>query len=545
MKKIQIIFYMLTALFMAGCTKLTVNVDSQYTTANFPTNAASYAAAIGPIYTQLSYSQQGFSFAIEYWRMQEFSSDEAIIPARGGNYDDGGQYRQLHLHTWNPDHTNVVSTWGWGFSGIGQCNTLLNLFAKAPASSTKPAAIAEVTAMRSLYYYFMMDLYGNIPIIDSFPVAGNPPTAKRADVFNFIEKSLKSALPNLSAATGAATYGHATKWMAFALLEKMYLNAEYYTGTPRYTEAVAMADSILTNGTYTLSPSFAALFAPTNGPATPETIMAVPYDPNLIPGQQFGRFGYLPFLQGKYGLPFRSSIAMSTIPDYYNNNFKQFPNDARDSLWLVGKQYNFDGSPVIVATTQKNLDATYTGTDFNVNWQLEITPNLTLLIPATMDLGNDILAQCKGIRSIKYYPDPLTNSNTRYAGNDVPLLRLADVIMMKAEAILRGAAPTTVKGELQTALVLFNKIRARSKATLATTVTLDDILPERAREFSWEAWRRNDLIRFGKFETDWGFKTAAATAVNPTPQTQPSRRIYPVPTTELALNPKLVQNPGY
>jgi hypothetical protein len=92
-----------------------------------------------------------------------------------------------------------------------------------------------------------------------------------------------------------------------------------------------------------------------------------------------------------------------------------------------------------------------------------------------------------------------------------------------------------VKGELQTPVVLFNKIRARAKAPTVTSVALADILPERAREFAWEAWRRNDLIRFGRFESTWGFKT----------NTDVTKRIYPVPTTELALNPNLKQNPGY
>lgn len=544
MKRILFLFTVASALLVASCTKLDVPVESQYTTTNFPTNAASYAAVIGPLYTHLAYSTDGFSYAVDYWRMQELSTDEAIIPARGGNYDDGGQYRFLHLHSWNADHPNVVSNWKWGFSGITQCNTLLNLFANSPENSFKYSAIAEVTAMRSLFYFFMMDLYGNVPIIDTFPVKTNPATAPRKDVFNFIEASLLKAIPNLPTESGAATYGHATKWMAFALLEKMYLNAEYYTGTPRYTDAVAMADSILSKGPYSLESNYAAMFAPTNGPAIKETILAVPYDANLIPGNHFTRFGLLTTLQDKYRIPFRSSIALSTIPDFYDNNFKKFPNDVRDTLWILGKQYNFDGSPVIFKTTERSLDET-SPTNNNINWHVEIGTELTLKNAPTMDVGNDIRGQHKGIRSIKYYPDPNGNASTRYQGNDVPVFRLADVILMKAEAILRGAAPTTVNGELHTALVLFNKIRTRAKATEAATVVLDDILPERAREFSWEAWRRNDLIRFGKFETDWGFKTSTVTPVNPVVSNQPYRRIYPVPNIERSLNPKLEQNTGY
>ena len=533
LKIITAIVFIFCMMVMAGCTKLDVKVESQYTFDNFPTNEASNSAAIGPLYTQLAYSAQGFSYAVEYWRMQEFSTDEAIIPARDGNYDDGGQYRFLHLHTWTGDHPNVKSNWEWGFGGINAANRLISLFANAPESPTKAAAFAEIRTMRSLFYFFMMDLYGNVPIIDTFPVAVLPGTSARAKVFDFIESNLKAALPNLATKVDATTYGRATKWMAFTLLEKMYLNAEYYTGTARYTDAVAMADSVLANGPFSLDADYMTLFAPENGPQIKETIFAVPYDANLIQGNHFTRFGLITQLQAKYSLPFRPSVAMSTIPDFYA--FFNLPNDVRNNTWLVGKQYNFDGTPIMFATTKKTLDNTFVGTDGPINWHVEISPELTLVKPATMDVGNDILGMAKGIRSIKYYPDKNSNPSTRYQNNDVPTFRLADVMMMKAEAILRGAAPTTVKGELQTAVVLFNKIRTRAKAPTVTTVALADILTERAREFAWEGWRRNDLIRFGKFEGAWGFKTNA----------EITRRLYPIPTTELALNPNLKQNPGY
>src|ERR1700712_1033713 len=192
---------------IAGCTKLDVKVESQYTLDNFPTNEASNAAAIGPLYTQLAYSAAGFSYAVDYWRMQEFSTEEAIIPARDGNYDDGGQYRFLHLHTWTGDHPNVKSNWEWGFGGINAANRLISLFAAAPETPTKAAAFAEIKTMRSLFYFFMMDLYGNVPIIDTFPVAILPGTSARAKVFDYIESNLKSALPNLSTKADATTYG--------------------------------------------------------------------------------------------------------------------------------------------------------------------------------------------------------------------------------------------------------------------------------------------------------------------------------------------------
>jgi hypothetical protein len=520
--------------FCSACTKLDVPVESQYNSSNFPSTTASYAAAIGPLYSQLAYSTQGFSYAVDYWRLQELSTDEAIIPARDGNYDDGGQYRFLHKHTWTSDHPNVKSNWEWGFGGINASNRLINLFSVAPDNPTKPAAIAEVKTMRSLYYFLMMDLYGNIPIIDTFPVATLPQTTPRAKVFEFIESNLKASLPNLTSRVDATTYGRATKWLAFALLEKLYLNAEYYTGTPRYADAVAMADSILAAGPYTLDADYAAVFAPDNGPQIREIIFGIPYDANLIPGNHFTRFGLVTQLQAKYSIPFRPSVALSTIPDFYA--FFNLPGDVRNATWLVGKQYNFDGTPLLFSTTRKSLDQKYVGQDGPIQWHVEIAPELTLVNVSTMDVGNDILGQCKGVRSVKFYPDRNANPSTRYQNNDMPMFRLADVILMKAEAILRGAAPTTVKGEMQTPTVLMNKIRTRVKAPQVTTVTLQALLDERARELAWEGWRRNDLIRFGQYEKAWGFKTATA---------EVSRRIFPVPAVELALNANLKQNPGY
>lgn len=569
MKQILFVLIGIVTLLATGCRKLDVPIQSQYTPANFPTTAADYAAAIGPVYTQLAFSSAGTRYAVEYWRMQELSTEEAIIPARNGNYDDGGQYRDLHRHTWTADHTNVTTVWAWGFSGIDQCNSLLNVFSNAPNSPTKPAALAELRAMRDLFYFFMLDLYGNLPIIDTFPVLGSPATKPRAQVFAFLENDLKSILPALNTTVNGSSYGRATKYLAFALLEKMYLNAEVYTGTPRYTDAVAMADSILINGPYSLDASYGSVFAPTNGPGVKETIFAIPYDPELIPGNQFTRYGFASYVYPLYNLPTAGSVAMSTDSGFYHSNFV-LPGDIRDTFWLRGPQNYFPNQAIntalypsailpvlnnlypaaIYPASYPQLYAGYTsgtlpGVLYYIPsaslafWHVTYTDSLVLKgDPANMDVGDDIFAQCMGIRSKKYYPDPNENPATQNQGNDVPVFRLADVLLMKAEALLRGGIPsTTVKGEVQTPVVLVNKVRARVSAQLATNVTVDSLLPERAREFAWEGWRRNDLIRFGQFEGAWGFK-------QPDPGNA-FRRLYPVPNTELSLNPNLTQNPGY
>lgn len=529
MKRITLLLMAIIVIITTNsCNKLDVPVDSQYVAENFPVTNSDYTALLGTIYSNLS-----SNYAVPYWRMQELSTDEAIIPARDGNFDDGGQYRQLHYHTWTFDHPNVIGIWQWGFGGINTCNRLINLTnSLAEGTPGKATGLVEIKAMRALYYFFMMDLYGNVPLIDTFPVAKLPATQPRNKVFEFIESELKSIvqqLPVKTSSNAVLTYGRPTKAMAFALLEKMYLNAEVYTGTPRYNEAVAMADSILINNNYSLDAKYTDIFAPNNGPQISETIFAVPYD-QQIPGNQFTRFGFFYYLAQAYGFNVGLSIAMSTTPEFY----KRFnlPGDIRNTTWLVGKQYAPDAN--------KRPDSTkpvfYPGT----TTQIEITPDLILVPPKPMDVGNTIASQSQGVRSIKYYPDPTIIQATRLNGNDVPVFRLADIMMMKAEAILRGAAPTVVKGEAQTHDVLVNKIRARAGAPLVSGIDLPGLLDERAREFSWEAWRRNDLIRFGEFEKEYPLPNDVLSM-----NKDVSRRLYPIPSTELKLNPNLIQNPGY
>jgi hypothetical protein len=530
MKRIYLIITALAALVsISACRKLDVAVESQYVGSNFPVTAQDYAALLGTMYTNLA-----SNYAINYWRMQELSTDEAIIPARDGNFDDGGQYRQCHYHTWTYDHPYVTGIWQWGFGGINNCNRLINLLAGSKLDdASKTSLTMEIRAMRALYYFFMMDTYGNIPLITTFPVDTLPGTQPRARVFAFLETELKEIAPQLpsktnNAAANTLQYGRPTKAMAFALLAKMYLNAVVYTGVNRYKDVVAMADSIQANPNYTLDPRYRDIFLPNNGPQISETIFAVPYD-QQIPGNQFTRFGFYYYLVQAYGFNVGLSIAMSTTPEFYDRF--NIPNDARTKTWLVGPQYypdgagGFTGQPVLYPDNGQ---------------QIVIYKDLTLVPGKPMDLGNTRESQASGVRSIKYYPDPATTQATRLNGNDVPVFRLADVLLMKAEAILRGAPATAVNGELQTPLVLVNKLRTRAGADPATSIDLQGLLDERARELSWEGWRRNDLIRFGQFEKEYPLPNDVLSM-----NKDITRRIYPIPITEIRLNPHLVQNPGY
>ncbi len=531
MKKTYIFLSILAAaLSFSACRKLDVPVESQYVKGNFPVTSNDYTALLGTMYSNLA-----SNYAIPYWRMQELTTDEAILPARDGNFDDGGQYRQMHYHTWTFDHPYVNAIWQWGFGGgINNCNFVLSVLATSKLDTvTKTAYSNEIRAMRALYYFFMMDTYGNVPLITSYPVTTLPATQPQAKIYAFIESELKAIAQQLpsktsSLATNITQYGRPTKAMAFALLAKLYMNSEIYIGTPRYSDVVAMADSIQNNKNYSLDAKFRDIFLPNNGPQINETIFAVPYD-QQIAGNQFTRFGFYYYLVNAYGFNVGESIAMSTTPEFYARF--NIPGDFRTKTWLVGPQFVPDGNGGFTNT------AVYYP---NTQTQIVITAPLILVPPKPMDVGNTIASQAEGVRSIKYYPDPTTIQATRLNGNDVPVFRLADIYLMKAESILRGAAPTAVNGVMQTPDYLVNLLRTRAGAQTTNGVTLDTVLNERARELSWEGWRRDDLLRYGQYEVEYPLPNDVLSM-----DKGAFRRLFPIPINELKLNPNLVQNPGY
>ena len=527
-----LLMYLTTA-----CHDIEVPVNTELTPDIFPQNSAQFIQAAGPPYAAL----RG-NYAIDYWFVQSLTTDESIMPARGGNWFDNQNYRMLHYHNWTKDHGWTNSTWSWLSTVIGTTNQALSILGQTiPATDpTKVTSLSELKMVRALSYFMMMDIYGNVPIDTTYGDFTPHPNTPRAEVFKFIEREVKAALPNLSRKTGVTTYGRANKFTGFALLAKMYLNAEYYTGTQRYTDAIVACDSVINSGLYTIEPraSYLQMFYPNNGPQMKEFIFAIPYDPAAaaLPGTNgnmyHGRYDLPRSEVKKFSIPFTPSAPRSTLPEFYAN-FND-ANDIRNKQWLTGLQFLNDGvTPVTVTTTKKGYDQFYTGSDGGAayTYQVNLTPDIILRQSVdTYDVGNDEIAWNMGYRNIKFYPD--NTSTSRNQNNDIPVFRYSDIILMKAEAILRGGAPT----QGQTAVSLVNQIRTnRTTSPALSNVTLEDIYAERSREFAWESWHRNDMIRFGKYEGKWGFKTDA----------DPNHRIFPIPTSAMTVNPALTQNPGY
>jgi starch-binding outer membrane protein, SusD/RagB family len=538
MKKIMnyIIFLALPTCLMLSCHDVDVSVTSELTPDAYPLDSAQFVTASGPAYSAL----RG-NFALDYFFMQTLSTDEAIFPARGGNWYDGKKYLELHYHTWTLDNAWTNSCWTWLGKTISTTNQILSILStNEPDGSYKNTNLAEIRMVRALAYFMMMDVYGNVPLDTVYGDFTPRDKSPRTQVFNYIEKEANACLPYLSTSLGEAKYGIPTKYMAWALLAKLYINAEYYTGTQRYNDCIAVCDSIISSGKYSLATrsEYLAMFYPDNGPTTPEFIFAIPYDPAAT--AMSGTNGYMYRARydvprsekAKFSLPFTPSGPESTLPEFYAHFYDS--NDIRNGQWLTGLQYLSDGvTPVTVTTTLQGYNQFYTGDDKDnsYTYQVNLTPDIILREDSALfDCGNDEISWNMGYRNIKFYPD--NTSTSRNQNNDVPVFRYSDIILMKAEAILRGGSATLG----QTALLLVNELRAQRSTSIAwTTVTLDSIYSERSREFAMETWHRNDMIRFGKYEGKWGFKTNAETY----------RRIFPIPTYAFTVNSAITQNDGY
>jgi hypothetical protein len=543
------------AMLLTACHKLDVPVKSQLTPEVYPTTLAQFNSVMGPIYTRL----RG-DWGIGYFQLQSHSSDESVQPAYGGNWYDGGRFMQLHYHTWDKDNALINGNWTYCSDMVGISNQIIYILGTAPEGAAKNQAISEMRTMRAFAFFLMMDLWGNVPLDTVYGSKELQTNTPRAQVFSFIENELKSSIPFLSTTGGAAMYGKPNRYVAYSLLAKIYMNAEVYSGTARWNDAIAACDSVMRAGggtLYAFEPrtSYLQMFYPDNGPTRKEFIMAIPYDASTSNGYMFhARYDLNRNLGMRYlysgstpGLNLNPVVNLTsgnglvhvkpsgprmTLPEYFA--YFNDPGDVRNGQWLSGKQFWPDGSPIRVATTKKGYDQFYTGSDggAQVIYDLELSPSFSLRQnPATFDCGNDEIAWNMGTRNIKFFPDASNKSN-RNQNNDVPILRYSDIVLMKAEAILRGGAATLG----HTPLSLVNSLRAnRSTSPAWTTVTLDNIYAERARELAWECWRRNDQIRFGKFEDNWGLKTDKNTY----------KRIFPIPNVAFQVNPRLVQNPGY
>lgn len=519
----------------ASCTDLDVDVKSKYT--EYPNDPVAIEGKMSDVY--YSFRQ---ALGNNYNRVQTFSSDEATGVSFGTDYFDKGENIHPSIHNFMSGD-DPANYWTDLASGITKCNKIIEEFKETP----KVAAPARL--MRAFYHFILMDSYGDVPVLDHMP-ADNEAVVRspRKEVAEFIEKEVKECLPDLSDKNDASTYGKPNKWMAEALLVKLYINWGVYTcgdvtkydvattKNSKLDECVKYCDDIIGSGLFNLNDPYRKKFMFDNGPQIKDFIYAMPYDKVSAQGLLYGRYRAFRRIddgdtQGYYGGKMGKSCAGICAMNPEFADLFCLEGDDRNDAVLKGKVFIHDA----ITGEETDKPYIYKGT------QLELTKTITLQEGglATLNCGATPDGWRQGYRSIKFYPNPNEYSAyNRYQSNDVPIFRFADIILTKAEAIKRGA--TATNGD--TPQSLFNQIRSYVHAPLLDhDPSLQEILDERGREFFDENWRRNDMIRFGTFESEYGFHKHS----NPDARFDKTCRILPVPDDILKENTNWEQNPGY
>ncbi|MEZ5042984.1 MAG: RagB/SusD family nutrient uptake outer membrane protein [Saprospiraceae bacterium] len=442
-------------------------------------------------------------FGNNYQPINDLSSDQIGIPGLGANLTIGDNLKELLTHTWTPGNTMVNNLWTNLYNGVNAANNTLAIAAEV-AEEIGADELAEARALRAFEFFLLMDVFGNVQAFKEDVLSGNVsvPQLKRAEVFTFIETELKEIIPLLKP---EPSYGKITRPVAQAILAKLYLNAEVYTGTANWAACRDACAAIIASNAYHLVDDYFDLFAIENATLADQSLLMVSTIP---PSIHPSRLTIHP-AQINVNSPSTSGFQnWAAIPEFYNLFDKI--NDKRALAFLIGPQKTANGTAI--------LDASGNPIDY------------------TSDYRNTSIYN-SGARVLKYALDP---TKTNYGDNDIVILRYADVLLMEAEAL-------NELGDLNGAVALINQVRARAY-TVAAPLNVGDftqeslraqILKERSQELMWEGWRRQDLIRHGQFcSGTWTQKLTVDDDCE-------KRKLFPIPQSVLDVNATLVQNPGY
>ncbi len=520
MKKIIGLIVILAA---SACTDLDVFPSNSDLAPGVFTNAEAYKAYMAKIYAAYSHtgqqgpngkpditlvSDEGFtSYIRAYWKAQELTTDEAVIA-----WTDAG-IRDMHTHNWNSDNQFVRVVYYRIFLIIAFANDFLDQSKPATMStygvSASDQAIvaeyrAEVRFLRAMAYWHALDLFRNVPLLTS-ATSELPTQATPLELYTFIIDELNAIEADMSPAR-TNEYGRADVAALWMLRAKVNLNAEVYIGTSKYNEVISDTENVISAG-YALNSVYANNFKADNH-LSPEMIFTLPADG--LRAQNWGNTTFL--VHGSIGGT------------------------------MVDTDYGVLGPWAGLRTTSAMVDKFFdNGVQVDPRG-IFYTDGQTLDIP-------DIGTFSGGYAVPKYTNKTSTGGNgsdETFVDTDYPMFRLGDAYLMHAEALLRGGSGGALT--ISDAVNHVNLLRERaygdaSGNILQGDLTLDFLLDERSRELYWEATRRVDLIRFGKFNDGvWPWKGGIADGNFVTPATF---NIFPIPASDLVANPKLVQNDGY
>jgi len=514
----------LVALLALGCTNLDETPPSLITPGNFFRTDQEVLAGLAGVYAQLrAFAPEGGIYDVS-----EITTDEDVVPTRGQDWYDNGQWIDLHNMTWTPTSAATANffngVWNNPYQGVANAN----LFIASIQNSTVPnkaAIVAEARTLRAYFYYVLMDYFGGVPIDTTTNVVLTPRNTRR-EVFDFIEKELIAARADLPATRPQSENGRITQGAADAILANMYLNAGVFTkdgaaggisgtsynscagvtvtGGDACAQAIAKANAILTSGNYRLADSFPQNFRADNN-TSPENIFVVKF----IAADGLGMDYVMSILHYSQfnPSPWNGFAALAQTYAAFD------PADKRRRVFLIGPQVNvLTGAPV----------------NDRAGNPLVFTESIPDIHSAT---------EGQGPRIYKWPADPAHIAQNN--GNDFALFRLGEIILIKAEA-------EWASGNTPAALVDINTLRARTDPVLTPLAAIDAqgqaILNERLFELVGESKRRQDLIRFGGYT---GRDDSASGIAGGKASASPDHVLMPIPQSQIDANPKLTQNPGY
>lgn len=473
-----------------------------------------------------------------YFCAQEVSADAIVMPPNASGWDDGGIYRRMHYHTWNSEQSHVSNIWSWFYGGALLCNTVIEQIETevipAPSTEEKALGLAELRAMRAYYYWQICDNFGDAPLVTTTAL-DLPTKSTRQEIFNFVETELLEVIPTLSEEVGGDYYGRMTKWAAKTLLANLYLNAEVYVNEAHWNDCITQCNDVINSGKFSLAENYKDPFKAQGVESCNEIIFTIPFDEDFGGGNSIHMFSWHGELKKKFNTtdtPWGCGSAMGVTQfiDTYNVE------DSRlEDTWIMGQQFASDGTP-LYGTYDKMGEL--------------------LIFSKDIPSGN-YTSEMEGYRMNKFEVEEgaFSSSNT-----DIPVFRYAEVLMMKAECLLRSGQSGA--GELVT------QVRQRAFKENPDLATVTDaqlaenssyqygyvedyqitdqgntdpiqfgrMYDELGWEFAWEMHRRRDAIRFGVYTTkSWCSHTPEGDY----------RAVFPIPETVLTSNPNLEQNPNY
>ena len=539
---------------LQSCTDfLEPEIYSEYDRESFDSDAAVFDAKMGDVYVNLQ-REYGYAYREGFWSLQENTTDECIVPTRyAGDWYDGGAFWKLHNHRFTSKIREIsasgqsgANAWGFAYRGISKCNSMMKWMRSLQLDKSRSSDYAELFILRAWYHYLLMDNFGGVPFTSQLTEDGYEAKYNtREQVFDSIMTDLEKYMPLTST---EKIYARVNKHVGWMLLSKMYLNAEAWgvVGKTKYAKdakecyekAIVYADSIINFGGYELEDNYFTNFKIDNQ-GSKENIWSVYYDATFSTGMQFHMMSLHYKSKDTYGLkkePWNGYCTTHKVLGIYEEG------DSRIGSWAVGQQFSKSGDSlkVDVSIDEETYDAMPEGVVKPKNWPSSKEELIALAKEQAKQKNAEedkkkAEAEAKGKTYKPKYQDvdkaktavlefpvhftkevtTLTNNKNKkvynifegarfqkfelqegvgdHMSNDFPIYRLADVYLMKAEAILRAG------GNMQEAVEAANMVRNRAGAPAYATLELDELCNERCRELMWEGHRRQDLIRFGRF----------------------------------------------